>query len=123
MEYVKKGAVWLLSAVCAVLLVLLMLFYRSEAKDAQKLAKELTQELVKAEEALDDRIALESKQNEIVAAARNTKAVGQEKTNAAIKVVEREGSRIPLDVHSIEQLRLRSSQARQAALDNASRGN
>lgn len=119
MGKLKQGALWLLGAVCAVLVVLLMLFYRSEAQDAQKLAQELTQELVKAEEALDDRIALEAKQNELVAGGRVSKATSQEKTNASIKVVERKGSSNALDSDSIEQLRLRSSQARQAALGNA----
>lgn len=119
MAMIKQGALWLLGALCAVLVVLLMLFYRSEAKDAQKLAQELTQELVKAEEALDDRINNEVKNNELVAGGRGKKATAQEKTNASIKVVERQGSSNALDSDSIEQLRLRSSQTRQAAIGNA----
>lgn len=116
MKTIKQGAVWLLSAACAVLLVLLMLFYRSEAKDAQKLSQELTQELVLAEEALDERMQLEAKQSITLESGRKAKAAGQEKTDASIKVIKRKGSSTPLDSNTIEQLRLRSGQVRASAL-------
>lgn len=120
---VGKVLYGLCAALAVVLLVGLMLFYRSEAQDAQKALQETTAELVRVEEKMDSFIA-ESKFNQSkVAEGQKAKTAAGSKTNASIKVIETKGIRSPLDGDSIGQLQLRSRQVREAALNNGSGAN
>lgn len=120
---VKTLLFWLVGALSAVLLVGLMLFYRSEAQDAEKLAQELTHRVVQLEETLDARIENEKKTNSVVADGRKAKATSKEKTDASIKVVHEQGSGVVMDDTVTQQLQLRSNQVRASSLSNARRTN
>lgn len=120
---VGKAVYGLCAAVCLIIIVGLMLFYRSEAQDAQKALQETTAELVRVEEKMDSFIAESKYIQAKVADGQKAKVAAGSKTNASIKVVETKGVRSPLDGDSIGQLQLRSRQVREAALDNASGAN
>lgn len=106
-----------------VLLVGLMLFYRSEAIDAEKLAQELTHRVVQLEETLDVRIENEKNTNAVVASGRKVKAASKDKTDASIKVIEQSGSGVVMADDITQQLYLRSNQVRASSLSDANRAN
>lgn len=118
---VKTFLLWLVGALSTVLLVGLMLFYRSGAEDAEKLAQELTDRVVQLEETLDIRIQNEVKSNAVVASGRKEKATIKDKTDASIKVVEQTGSGVVMADDITQQLQLRSNQVRASSLSNAGR--
>lgn len=120
---VKTVLLWLVGALSAVLLVGLMLFYRSEAEAAETLSKELTERVVQLEETLDTRIKNEQVNNSIVSEGRKAKATIKEKTDASIKIVEQSGSGVVMADDITQQLQLRSNQVRASSLSNARRAN
>ncbi|SGZ41914.1 hypothetical protein BN109_053 [Yersinia phage phi80-18] len=120
---VKTVLLWLVGALSAVLLVGLMLFYRSEAEDAETLSKELTERVVQLEETLDTRIKNEQVNNSIVSDGRKAKATIKEKTDASIKIVEQSGSGVVMADDITKQLQQRSNEVRASSLSDARRAN
>ena len=104
--FLKRAIITLCAVLSGVLLFGLMLFYRSEWIDAQKLAQELTVELVALEVLYDSTQEKLLITEEELADTRGSKKVSEDITDEAIKQVNQIQDRpdspsISLDLYSI----------------------
>lgn len=118
-QLIKKVAIWAVGAVGAVVVVLMMLYYRDESQQLEKDLKRVTNELVATESKLDKALTDNALIMAQVASGEKAKANSRSKTDESIKALGDSGRGSPLDGNIIRVLQQRSNEVRKAASERA----
>lgn len=118
---VKKDMLWtalkyVVAAALTVFLVLMLLFYKSEAEDAQKQLQTVTQQYTDALEQHESFVVEQELLQSILSAGKAAKDTSKVKTNEAIKKQVAEGTPVRVTGVSLDLLQQRSREVREAAI-------
>lgn len=115
-DMLVTGLKWLVAALLTAFLILMMLFYREEAKDAQDKLQDVTQQLIEARGQHESFVVEQELLQSIMAYGKVAKDASKVKTDEAIKEHRSKGTPVYVTGPSLDILHQRSGEVRKAAL-------